>query len=1573
MKKLAIAIARVLGWTLVVIGSLLLSIVLHVRIEETHEQLRELVNSVASDALRGDLDIGSIDYIGLSEIRASRVRLVDAEGRTVIYAPTVVAHIDLGALIHDGTIHIGAGHIRDADLSLYVVGDDGLEMSFIRAFEPAHPGPPGGQPIHLVIDDLSLSNIHAHGDVPRYPGLDVEGLSGTIRIEVHDVVTVDAFRASGQMVGPYPGTTEIDNVVLHLSTDWTEGLTAYVRVHRDEARATADVRVDRPQGWTEDAPRVSILAHADPMCAGTLRSLGFPQLESFAGCARGWGRLEGVATDLALTAALTTDAGDVVVTGRIPAGAPMSFALSTPGLDLHTLIPIAPEVRIAGRGTVELVDDPTDATRALVTLSSDAFTIDGYAIPGLDATAAVTSDALLIERVDAHALRGTIDVNGRVGFDGALDVHAHVDVEDIGADPNVQRVLPGAHGALRADVSIDSGPAASHLTLDSTIDARSFRYGPLRARSLRGRVWARTGDDPLPELSLGLTGDGVSVSGIDLGHATIDGSGGGPRPLRLHVHATGGADVRAADIGATVTHTPDGTITILLDSTSVDVGLGEYTVAAGTHPRITVRDGRIGITDLDLGATNGSGLGAIGTFAPNGISDLQFHIRNFDLSTIAPLLPPTFAQLTGFLDADGTLRGRLADPDLQAIGNVHDASFDGQRGLAITHYDLHYVNDLTTISLDGDLGSRGGVHVDGPIRAPFSVLTNSSRFIEEARFDQLEIDVDRANIAFLVPFFGQAAVDLDLGGRVTAAVVIAGPISDIDITRSVVILDEFGPEGWTPIRAKAALSYIHDALRVERIWIADPIGELLLAEAGTQISIVDPPGDLQGWLGRLSEAPWWIAARVEPRRLDGWPRPLGKALPRGIVVGGSVTLMSDGHDTSGSLEAVVRYDEAATSAACAAALRPNLQVHALTDGEVTHVTVDGFLDGHDVLRASADAPTHIHSWLAAAYAELPPTQLDLHVHDLPLEGLPWTCAYAAGSVAGDLVMTLGSDQPALDGALAISNLHVLDPEDGMQRGDAVHAELSFGTENEERGTRASICVLVSEEAGDHTSIADCPSIAQLEADDHALTPAEGEAAFVVGVPLAFAGRLSVPSVAWEAPLFFWSDFEDAHLAPLLAFIPGIVDADIVANGMASAVGPFASAVLSGGLDLREGHARIASVGQHLHGIEGVLRLAPGRLSLPEDRPLVVRDGDGVVQVTGDMDFHGLAPSHAEIEIAPSSFPVRREGATLASLTGRARAVVDIRDQAVDVVVTTEPLEITLPPSLAGSVQGLDRRRDVLIVGDDAPELADRGHAAFPYHIRVDAPTLTVTRNDFEAHVAAHLDVTYDDPNLYIGGLAEITNGTFEILGKRFTVQHGAIQFDITSPELDPDISIVAVYALPGRRGATITITVSGHLSNISVDFSSTESSDTGEILALLVSGRTSRPQDASSAQQAGDQAANFVAGLTAGILTLGLQQQFGGDFVPNVAIETGGYGSVGVRVGFNADWIIPDFLRDVVLDAYLEGFFGNTTQQQAQQQGGGSGGVNGGASIELQLPFNGVLSGTYVPPTSWGADLVWEP
>ena len=60
-------------------------------------------------------------------------------------------------------------------------------------------------------------------------------------------------------------------------------------------------------------------------------------------------------------------------------------------------------------------------------------------------------------------------------------------------------------------------------------------------------------------------------------------------------------------------------------------------------------------------------------------------------------------------------------------------------------------------------------------------------------------DLDAANLAFLLPFFGESGRNLGIAGRATVAVVINGTLSDPELPRAIVILDRFGLPGWTPV------------------------------------------------------------------------------------------------------------------------------------------------------------------------------------------------------------------------------------------------------------------------------------------------------------------------------------------------------------------------------------------------------------------------------------------------------------------------------------------------------------------------------------------------------------------------------------------------------------------------------------------------------------------------------------------------------------------------------------------------------------------------------------------------------
>jgi translocation and assembly module TamB len=332
---------------------------------------------------------------------------------------------------------------------------------------------------------------------------------------------------------------------------------------------------------------------------------------------------------------------------------------------------------------------------------------------------------------------------------------------------------------------------------------------------------------------------------------------------------------------------------------------------------------------------------------------------------------------------------------------------------------------------------------------------------------------------------------------------------------------------------------------------------------------------------------------------------------------------------------------------------------------------------------------------------------------------------------------------------------------------------------------------------------------------------------------------------------------------------------------------------------------------------------------------------------------------------------------LAWLTGAASVEGDIGDDETRSTIRIRPpdqanaFEVRLPDAAAANLQPLGAHPEILVIGEERPPEPSEIEASYAVHVNIDASDrFWVRRNDFAAQVTANLQATYRDPNLYVGGEATVWRGTFEIFGKRFELQQSTMTFDPSNPDLDPLVSFTAVYEVPGRRGVTVTVEVTGTLSEPQLEFRSTETNDRAEIIALLLSG--GRRESGTAERQATEQAASFLAGLTAGILTLGLREEFGSVIpVRLFAIESESFGVTRLRVGIDANDLIPDFMRGVVLDAYIEGFV--TAAADNVGTTAGPGGIGGGVTLEFTLPEGFLLRGTYVPVDHGSLDLLFEP
>lgn len=1537
-----------------------MSLLVHLRTRLAGEVLVATATSLLNREIAGELSIRELKEIGPSELVAEGVVVRDAQGREVIRVERLVARPDWAPLVR-GVIRVGEAHAQGGEVTLYVSGPDDDTVSLAEAFLPVAPrtGPPGRVP-RVVVDGVLIEDVLVHGDVPGFSGLRVEDVRLVGRVDAQHDVRFSVWRGSGVMTGPYPGRTAIDHIEGFFDTNLAEeGLEFYARARRGEDRVRARIVLTRPD--PEAAPIMELRAQAEPVHIETLAEMEIaPGLDALRGAVRGNARLFGPTDELRLEARLRTDAGSARIEGRLPSEGALVIEGVTEGLELDGLIPAAPRTRVSGRARIA-IDEPVDegAQTRRVRAELDPLTLDDIVIPGFVMEGLLEDEALVITSFDAPHAGGRTRAEGRIGFDGSLDVHVSARLPDIGRDPNVRRAAPDAQGAVDLALDVRADADAENLRFEGRIALRDFQYGPLQTERLTLRG---SGGAELPAPRLRITGDAeeLRIGGLSLGRA------------EMSIRGNGGAAPYALEFGA---HDPE---------EGTRVALSGQARLQGETWRLRAEDAQLDLgdgawqADVDMALTPGSEIRfeplalerggerirVEGVYRFDGPDDIRVQAAGFELEHLRRLAPDALADLQGTVDGRLELGGDLdRRPEGRLDVRIREGAYGGVPGIG-GRVQLELRGDRLTTDVDVALGPMGRLSARGPIRVPPSASRDPSRLIDEARLEDVRIVAENFDVA---PLLALAGLDeeLSVSGRISTDATLRGSLARPGVHDAVLVLDRVLLEGWDPLRAKLALSFGEGRLSIRKAWLADAEGELARMEADLPLPLEAMPTDLTGFWRLVRREPWSLSVRIAPRRLEAWPEPVASYAPQGLAAFARLTARNENGQMSADFEGVGRWLDPATDDPCAAELRPEVRLSGRLEEDIVMASITGSLDRErTALEAQVAAVLPIDEWVRhGALAEFPSTELFARVLGADMGQIPWLCGYGRGAIHGSITAKDLLTGRSVVGAVVDLPHFQLGSEIGTRRRGELRTDyrvhLRAGSTPERDGLSACAILGVADQEG--TPGARCRDVA---------APAPGELIARLRVPVTWTPGELIPSYVEGGVITSHAAFERVHVEPVFALIPGIVSGDAVMHGTVSAVGPWPNARLEGELELSDGEVQIEGLGQHLDGITGRLLLRGSEVIFPDAHPLTVRDAGGLATAAGSVRFQGLIPRELDVLVRADAFPIRNEGMVLAWLTGSADIRGAIADDRTTSSIKIQDFNVRLPEQTVATLQPLGLHPEILVVGQPRPAPAGPAESSYPVEIEVDArDPFWVRRSDFAAYVTAQLQAVYRDPNLYVGGEANIRRGTFEIFGKRFELQPGStIVFDPNDPELDPIVNIAAVYDIPGRRGATVTVTVTGTLTSPELAFSSTETSDRAEIIALLVAGGR---RDAGAAErEASEQAASFLAGLTAGILSLGLREEFG-DVIPVLAIESEGIGGTRIRLGWNADELIPDFLRRFVTGAYIEGFFtaaGDTFGATANPTG-----VGGGVSLEFTLPYGLLLRGTYVPVDNGSIDLLFEP
>jgi translocation and assembly module TamB len=252
-------------------------------------------------------------------------------------------------------------------------------------------------------------------------------------------------------------------------------------------------------------------------------------------------------------------------------------------------------------------------------------------------------------------------------------------------------------------------------------------------------------------------------------------------------------------------------------------------------------------------------------------------------------------------------------------------------------------------------------------------------------------------------------------------------------------------------------------------------------------------------------------------------------------------------------------------------------------------------------------------------------------------------------------------------------------------------------------------------------------------------------------------------------------------------------------------------------------------------------------------------------------------------------------------------------------------------------------------------------------IRIDArEPFWVRREDFSALATARLTIAAVPEPPSITGTIGVQRGVIELLGQMFDVERGTIRFTGGS-EVEPELDLLASRKALGGNGEKVTIAASGTLHAPDLRFAIDGKPVTaGEALAAALGTRAAPASD----QRVQEQVGSVATGIAGSVLTLGARRELG-EWVPVLGFAQGG-GETRIRAGVEADRLIPEFLRGIVVDAYVEGIVSSreqTDEGQVTQQGA----TGAAVLLELRFPHSLLSEAQYGPGPRWSLDLSWEP
>ncbi|HJL34650.1 MAG TPA: hypothetical protein RMG95_03015, partial [Polyangiaceae bacterium LLY-WYZ-15_(1-7)] len=797
-------------------------------------------------------------------LRLEGIALRSADGAPLARIDALEVRPALGRLLR-GELALEGGDLEAPRLDLADMD------AFLDAVSLAEPSEEEDDEESGPLPDVALGRWRLdRGAVTLADGLVVQGLELDARGSLGPAVAVEVAQlaAEVELDGEPLARLERTTGTLDLGPSAESRLELAIRSGPEAApdRVDVEARATWGEALADGPARVGAVVDLD-VSRQLARRAGAPEVAELLATERVRGHVEagGALDDLSAEGRLETDAGAVSLEASME-GARYAAAVETEGLALHQLIGTAPEA--SARGRVEATLAPLEAgpdgeaAAQRVTVRGEGLAYDVYGLEAFELVADLHEEHVELQSLDVPHLErgGHLDLEGRVGFDGDVDVRLDARLPQLARDPNLRRLVPG----LRAGVELDLRARLDGEEIDARghVGVTALELDGTEVERLRvtGRVHGAPG---LPRANVSVQGAGLAAAGLRVRELGLSVAGGpvgegadrGVYRLEGDVQeAQGrrlGLDLRAEVAGERVRL--DGTTRLAgLYPTPLTVALTAVRLDADAvaFERVELRD-RGGAVAFD----------ASGRYGFGGALDVRARLTRLELAALDRALGLE-AELVGAVEADLRAAGRQTAPVVDA-----DVRLEGVGAAAVppvggtVHLALAQVDRAAEARLELDLeGALGRVDAGGHARFP---TRDPARRPEEAE-GEVRLSVAGVDLAAV----GALAELEELEGQLDAELRATGsalqPRGHLELEGRAIRW-----AGGDPITVDADADVGAEARA--RVAVADGAGAIAELRAGLPLPVAG--------LARLDalgalDAPWTLELDVARRRLDGYPAPL---------------------------------------------------------------------------------------------------------------------------------------------------------------------------------------------------------------------------------------------------------------------------------------------------------------------------------------------------------------------------------------------------------------------------------------------------------------------------------------------------------------------------------------------------------------------------------------------------------------------------------------------------------------------------------------------------------------------------